>query len=204
MGPRSGYAMILDGRGAVVASVLLGVLASLLVGALLASFTGKSVVRSALRQLFVAVLAATAADQARWTDAERLLRRSLAVRQADRTVGAVAETLHDLGVANQRLGRLDQALGWFEDARISARAAGRNTVETAALRGLAAVSLAAGRPVVGFAYAQEAGRAATTSDDRNSASDLLREVGEQARLEGAAGLATEAYRAAAELLADAG
>jgi VIT1/CCC1 family predicted Fe2+/Mn2+ transporter len=37
---------------------VLGVVASLLVGALLAGFTGKSVVRSALRQLFVAAIAA--------------------------------------------------------------------------------------------------------------------------------------------------
>jgi len=47
-----------DGRGAVIASVILGTVAALLVGALLASFTGRSVVRSALRQLFVAILAA--------------------------------------------------------------------------------------------------------------------------------------------------
>jgi len=50
--------LVSGGRGAVIASVVLGVMASLLVGALLAGFTGKSVVRSAFRQLFVAVLAA--------------------------------------------------------------------------------------------------------------------------------------------------
>ncbi len=46
------------GTGAVVASVILGVAAALLVGALLAGFTGRSVVASALRQLAVAALAA--------------------------------------------------------------------------------------------------------------------------------------------------
>jgi len=50
--------LVSSGRSAVIASVVLGVLASLLVGALLAGFTGKSVVRSALRQLLVAALAA--------------------------------------------------------------------------------------------------------------------------------------------------
>ncbi len=39
------------GRGAVVASILVGALSALAVGALLAGFTGRSVVRSALRQL---------------------------------------------------------------------------------------------------------------------------------------------------------
>ena len=46
------------GTGAVVASVILGVVAAVLVGALLAGFTGRSVVASSLRQLGVAILAA--------------------------------------------------------------------------------------------------------------------------------------------------
>jgi len=50
--------LISGGSGAVVASVVMGVVASLLVGALLAGFTGRSMVGSALRQLIVAVGAA--------------------------------------------------------------------------------------------------------------------------------------------------
>ncbi len=46
------------GAGAVVASVILGAVAAVLVGALLAGFTGRSVVASSLRQLSVAALAA--------------------------------------------------------------------------------------------------------------------------------------------------
>jgi VIT1/CCC1 family predicted Fe2+/Mn2+ transporter len=46
------------GTGAVIASVILGTVAALLVGGLLATFTGRSMVRSAIRQLFVAALAA--------------------------------------------------------------------------------------------------------------------------------------------------
>jgi len=47
-----------QGTGAVVASVILGAVSALLVGALLAGFTGRSVVRSSLRQLAVAAAAA--------------------------------------------------------------------------------------------------------------------------------------------------
>jgi len=50
--------LVSGGSGAVVASVVLGVVASLLVGALLASFTGRSMVGSAVRQLAVAAGAA--------------------------------------------------------------------------------------------------------------------------------------------------
>ena len=46
------------GTGAVIASVILGIVAALLVGALLAGFTGRSVVASSLRQLAVASVAA--------------------------------------------------------------------------------------------------------------------------------------------------
>jgi len=46
------------GTGAVIASVVVGTIAALLVGALLAGFTGRSVARSALRQLAVAAAAA--------------------------------------------------------------------------------------------------------------------------------------------------
>jgi VIT1/CCC1 family predicted Fe2+/Mn2+ transporter len=50
--------LVSRGSSAVIASVILGTVAALLVGALLAGFTGRSMVRSALRQLFVAALAA--------------------------------------------------------------------------------------------------------------------------------------------------
>ena len=50
--------LVSRGAGAVIASVVLGVVAALLVGALLAGFTGRSVVASSLRQLAVAALAA--------------------------------------------------------------------------------------------------------------------------------------------------
>jgi len=50
--------LVSGGNGAVIASAVLGVVAALLVGALLASFTGRSMVRSALRQLAVAAAAA--------------------------------------------------------------------------------------------------------------------------------------------------
>lgn len=49
--------LVSRGTGAVVASVILGVVAALLVGALLAGFTGRSVIASSLRQLAVAALA---------------------------------------------------------------------------------------------------------------------------------------------------
>lgn len=48
-----------SGNGAVVASVILGALAALLVGAGIARFTGRSLWRTALRQLGIAALAAT-------------------------------------------------------------------------------------------------------------------------------------------------
>ncbi|MBA3653851.1 MAG: VIT1/CCC1 transporter family protein [Actinobacteria bacterium] len=47
-----------SGNGAVVASVLLGTVSALLIGLALARFTGRSMVRSALRQLGIAALAA--------------------------------------------------------------------------------------------------------------------------------------------------
>jgi VIT1/CCC1 family predicted Fe2+/Mn2+ transporter len=47
-----------SGNGAVVASIALGAVSALLIGAALARFTGRSVVRSALRQLGIATLAA--------------------------------------------------------------------------------------------------------------------------------------------------
>jgi VIT1/CCC1 family predicted Fe2+/Mn2+ transporter len=47
------------GNGAVVASIVLGVVAALAVGIALATFTGRSAVRSALRQLGIAAAAAT-------------------------------------------------------------------------------------------------------------------------------------------------
>jgi len=50
----------LDGTAAVVWSVVLGALAALAIGATLARFTGRSPLRSALRQLAVAVLAGAA------------------------------------------------------------------------------------------------------------------------------------------------
>ncbi|MEJ7766058.1 MAG: VIT1/CCC1 transporter family protein, partial [Acidimicrobiales bacterium] len=50
--------LVSRGAGAVVASVILSAVAAVLVGALLAGFTGRSVVASALRQLGVGVLAA--------------------------------------------------------------------------------------------------------------------------------------------------
>jgi VIT1/CCC1 family predicted Fe2+/Mn2+ transporter len=46
------------GNGAVVASVILGAVSALVIGGLLARFTGRSTVRSALRQLGIAALAA--------------------------------------------------------------------------------------------------------------------------------------------------
>jgi len=54
------------GAGAVVASVILSVVAALLVGALVAGFTGRSVVASSSRQLAVAVLAAGATCSVGW------------------------------------------------------------------------------------------------------------------------------------------
>lgn len=48
-----------SGNGAVVASIALGATAAVLVGAALARFTGRSIVRSALRQLGIAALAAS-------------------------------------------------------------------------------------------------------------------------------------------------
>jgi VIT1/CCC1 family predicted Fe2+/Mn2+ transporter len=50
--------LVSEGTAAIVASVVLGALAALLVGALLAGFTGRSMVRSAIRQLLVATVAA--------------------------------------------------------------------------------------------------------------------------------------------------
>lgn len=50
--------LVSRGSGAVVASVVLSTIAALLVGALLASFTGRSTVGSSLRQLAVAAAAA--------------------------------------------------------------------------------------------------------------------------------------------------
>ncbi len=50
--------LVAGGRAAVIASVVIGVVAALLVGALLAKFTGRSVVGSAVRQLAVAAAAA--------------------------------------------------------------------------------------------------------------------------------------------------
>jgi VIT1/CCC1 family predicted Fe2+/Mn2+ transporter len=50
--------LVSRGSGAVIASVILSAVAALLVGALLASFTGRSVVGSSLRQLLVGALAA--------------------------------------------------------------------------------------------------------------------------------------------------
>lgn len=50
--------LVSDGTAAIIASVVLGATAALLVGALLAGFTGRSVVRSAFRQLMVATVAA--------------------------------------------------------------------------------------------------------------------------------------------------
>jgi VIT1/CCC1 family predicted Fe2+/Mn2+ transporter len=47
-----------SGTAAILASVIIGVVTSLVVGAALAAFTGRSVVRSALRQLAVASVAA--------------------------------------------------------------------------------------------------------------------------------------------------
>ena len=47
------------GTAAVVASVVLGAIAALVVGGLLSRFTGRSWARSALRQLFIAGLAST-------------------------------------------------------------------------------------------------------------------------------------------------
>jgi len=47
-----------SGTAAIIGSVVIGVIASLAVGALLGSFTGRSRVRSALRQLGVSTLAA--------------------------------------------------------------------------------------------------------------------------------------------------
>jgi VIT1/CCC1 family predicted Fe2+/Mn2+ transporter len=48
-----------SGNGATVASVILGATAALIIGAALAQFTGRSAVRSALRQLGIATLAAS-------------------------------------------------------------------------------------------------------------------------------------------------
>ena len=50
--------LVSRGTGAIIASVVLGVVAALAVGAALAGFTGRSTVRSALRQLAVAAAAA--------------------------------------------------------------------------------------------------------------------------------------------------
>lgn len=50
--------LVAEGTAALVASVVLGVISALAVGALLAGFTGRSVVRSAFRQLLVATGAA--------------------------------------------------------------------------------------------------------------------------------------------------
>ncbi len=50
--------LVTTGMAAVIASVILGTVSALLVGALLATFTGRSMIGSALRQLLVAALAA--------------------------------------------------------------------------------------------------------------------------------------------------
>ena len=50
--------LVSRGGGAVIASIVLGVVAAIAVGAALARFTGRSMVWSAARQLFVATLAA--------------------------------------------------------------------------------------------------------------------------------------------------
>ena len=50
--------LVSRGSGAMIASVILGVVAALAVGAALAGFTGRSIVRSSLRQLAVAAAAA--------------------------------------------------------------------------------------------------------------------------------------------------
>jgi VIT1/CCC1 family predicted Fe2+/Mn2+ transporter len=48
-----------SGNGAVVASIVLGAISALLIGAALARFTGRSALRSALRQLGIAALASS-------------------------------------------------------------------------------------------------------------------------------------------------
>lgn len=50
--------LVAQGDGAVIASVVLGAIAAVAVGVALARFTGRSVLKSALRQLAIAVVAA--------------------------------------------------------------------------------------------------------------------------------------------------
>jgi tetratricopeptide (TPR) repeat protein len=145
-------------------------------------------------------LAAQAAADGRWDDADTRLRQALPLRQADGDRRGMAEVLHDLGVAHWRRGQMPLAVRCFEDCRGSAEEAGDGRLRSAALRGLAGVALEEGRVVVALAYGQEAGLAAPDTGDRRAAGMLLRQVGDEARRRGDASLSTEAFRAAAQLL----
>lgn len=147
-------------------------------------------------------LAAQAAEDGRWDDAEKRLRQALPLRQADGDRRGMGEILHDLGVAHWRRGQLKPAARSFEDCRSSAEEAADDALRCMALRALAGVALEEGRVVVGLAYAQEAGLAAPDVAERREAARLLQEAGDEARRRGDASLSAEAFRAAARLLSE--
>ena len=144
-------------------------------------------------------LAGRSLSDERWFDAQTLLRRALPLRKMDAEPIAIAETLHDLGLAAERLGQYEEALHWYEDCRGAALTAKDIGLEAAALRGLGAASLRLGRVVVALACAQQAGRVARRRQDRESAAALLKEIGEIARRDGAAALFAEAMQLATQL-----
>jgi tetratricopeptide (TPR) repeat protein len=147
-------------------------------------------------------LAAQAAADGRWDDADARLCQALPLRQADADNRGMAEVLHDLGVAHWRRGQLLLAARCFEDCRGSAEEVGDEGLRCVALRALAGVALEEGRVVVALAYGHEAGLAAPAPDDRRAAALLLQQVGDQARRRGDASLSSEAFRAAAQILSD--
>jgi tetratricopeptide (TPR) repeat protein len=149
-------------------------------------------------------LAAQAAAEERWDETDARLRQALPLRQAVADSRGVAEVLHDLGIAHWRRGQLQAATRCLEDCRYAAEGLGDEPLRAAALRALARVSLDAARPVIALAYGREAARAAQTADERRAAAAVLQEVGEEARRRGAGSLGGEAFRTAAQLLADIG
>jgi tetratricopeptide (TPR) repeat protein len=149
-------------------------------------------------------LAAQAAADGRWEEAEADLRRALPLRQADRDGRGAAEILHDLGIAHWRRGQVPAATRYLEDCRSGAEEEGDEVLRCAALRALAAVSLEGGRLVVALAYAQEAALAAGSPTDRRLVATVLRQIGDEARRQGSASVSGEAFRAAARILAGSG
>jgi tetratricopeptide (TPR) repeat protein len=147
-------------------------------------------------------LAAQAAADGRWDEAEARLRQAMPLRQTDADGRGVAETLHDLGIAQWRRHQLQRATRSLEECRTRAEALDDGDLRGAALRALAGVALEGERLVVALAYAQEAVQAAASPEDRRAVATVLRQIGDLARRLGSASLSGEAYRAAARILAD--